>query len=85
MVGNPARQVGRRRDTTEAAPRFEPYGVNEEMPDPVARALNGLLGEVSSLRARLEEAERALVASDDRAKGRGVMDEPAPPKRERLA
>jgi serine O-acetyltransferase len=85
MVGNPARQAGRRRDAAEAAPQFVPYGVSEEMPDPVARALNGLLGEVTSLRARLEEAERALAASDDRAKSCDVAEEPGPPTRERLS
>jgi serine O-acetyltransferase len=85
MVGNPARQVARRRDAGETAAVFVPYGVNEAVPDPVARALNGLLGEVSSLRARLEEAERALAASDDRAKARDVMEQPGPPKRERLS
>ncbi|HEX5321706.1 MAG TPA: serine O-acetyltransferase [Stellaceae bacterium] len=83
MVGNPARQVARRsaRDETPAA--FEPYGVNAELPDPVARALNGLLGEVASLRARLDEAERAL--SDDRAKARGVMADGEPTGCERLS
>lgn len=85
MVGNPARQAARRRDAAEAVAAFEPYGVSGELPDPVARALNGLLGEVSSLRARLEEVERALAVSDDRAKARGVMEEPGPPTRERLS
>jgi hypothetical protein len=55
------------------------------MPDPVARALNGLLGEVSSLKAQLAEVERTLAASGDRSKARGVMDESGPPKRERLS
>jgi serine O-acetyltransferase len=85
MVGNPARQAARRRDAADTAAAFEPYGVSGEMPDPVVRAINGLLGEVSSLRARVEEAERALAASDDRAKSRGVIEEPGPPKRERLS
>lgn len=85
MVGNPARQAARRRDADEALGTFEPYGVSGEMPDPIARALNGLLGEVTSLRARLEEAERALGASDDRAKAREMAETPKPPKRERLS
>lgn len=62
MVGNPARQAARRRDRDQTEPKFVPYGVSSEMPDPVARALNGLLGEVASLRVRLDEAERALSA-----------------------
>jgi serine O-acetyltransferase len=58
MVGNPARQVGRRSVSAEAPPAFEPYGVTGEIPDPIARALNALLDEVSALRARLGELER---------------------------
>jgi len=85
MVGNPARQAARRRDVDEGDCTFVPYGVSGEMPDPVARALNGLLSEVTSLRARVEEAERALAASDDRAESRDVAEEPASPKRERLS
>ncbi|HEV2334441.1 MAG TPA: serine O-acetyltransferase [Stellaceae bacterium] len=65
MVGNPARQVVRRSTPGEARPAFEPYGVTGDLPDPIARALNGLLDEVSTLRARLGELERAA--------------EPAPP------
>jgi len=53
MVGNPARQVARRSASGEAHPAFEPYGVTADMPDPVARALNALLDEVQTLRARL--------------------------------
>src|SRR5579864_4765058 len=59
MVGNPARQVGRRSAPGEAPPVFEPYGISGEIPDPIARALNGLLDEVSTLRAHLGELERA--------------------------
>ena len=63
MVGNPARQVarqpGRRSAAGEAPPAFEPYGSTGEIPDPIARALNGLLDEVASLRARASELERA--------------------------
>jgi serine O-acetyltransferase len=62
MVGNPARQVGRRSAAGEAPPVFEPYGITSEIPDPIARALNGLLDEVSMLRTRLGEVERAREA-----------------------
>jgi serine O-acetyltransferase len=62
MVGNPARQVGRRSAAGEAPPVFEPYGITSEIPDPIARALNGLLDEVSTLRTRLGEVERAREA-----------------------
>jgi serine O-acetyltransferase len=57
MVGNPARQVTRHAPG-EARPAFVPYGVGgEDIPDPVARALSGLLDEVASLRARVNELE----------------------------
>jgi serine O-acetyltransferase len=57
MVGNPARQITRRMPG-EAKPAFTPYGVSgEDIPDPIARALSGLLDEVASLRARVNELE----------------------------
>jgi serine O-acetyltransferase len=57
MVGNPARQITRRMPG-EAKPAFTPYGVSgEDIPDPIARALTGLLDEVASLRARVNELE----------------------------
>jgi serine O-acetyltransferase len=59
MVGNPARQVARRSAASEAKPAFEPYGVTGDIPDPIARALNALLDEVASLRAKVADLERA--------------------------
>jgi serine O-acetyltransferase len=57
MVGNPARQLTRRAPG-EARPAFTPYGVSgDDLPDPVARALSGLLDEVASLRARVNALE----------------------------
>jgi len=46
----------------EAQPReFVPYGTpGDDIPDPVARALNGLLDEVQALRARVNELESEL-------------------------
>ncbi|MGE5268081.1 MAG: serine O-acetyltransferase [Thiohalocapsa sp.] len=61
MVGNPARQVGRA-TSSAAPPAFEPYGVSGEIPDPIARALNALLDEVSALRARVGELEQQCEA-----------------------
>ncbi|MGE0260031.1 MAG: serine O-acetyltransferase [Alphaproteobacteria bacterium] len=61
MVGIPARPVGREpgRDAPHPPePIFAPYGFTGEIPDPIARALNALLDEVTSLRARLGELER---------------------------
>jgi serine O-acetyltransferase len=76
MVGIPARPVGRRSDPTQTEPAFQPYAVCGDIPDPIARALNGLLDEVTSLRARVTELEQ------ERAGQRPALDpasgEPAP-------
>jgi serine O-acetyltransferase len=61
MVGNPARQVARRSAGDEARPSFEPYGITGDIPDPIARALNGLLDEVATLRARVNQLEARPV------------------------
>jgi len=58
MVGNPARQVARRRPPADSQPVFQPYAVCGDIPDPIARALSGLLDEVTSLRARVSELEQ---------------------------
>jgi serine O-acetyltransferase len=62
MVGIPARPVSRRGATAEAKPSFQPYAVSGDIPDPIARALNGLLDEVTNLRARLTELEQERTA-----------------------
>jgi len=59
MVGIPAKPIARRRTSTEARPTFQPYALGPEIPDPIARALNGLLDEVTGLRARLAELEKS--------------------------
>jgi serine O-acetyltransferase len=56
MVGVPARPVGARAPQPE--PEFQPYAVCGDAPDPVTRALNGLLDEVTSLKARIAELEQ---------------------------
>ena len=61
MVGNPARQVGRRA-AEDTPPAFEPYGISGEIPDPIARPLTALLDEVAALRARIAELEREREA-----------------------
>jgi serine O-acetyltransferase len=58
MVGIPARPVARRGAPTERKPEFQPYAVCGDIPDPIARALNGLLDEVTNLRARVAEIEQ---------------------------
>jgi serine O-acetyltransferase len=63
MVGIPAKPVERRRPSSEEHPTFQPYALGPEIPDPIARALTGLLDEVTSLRARLTEMEKHELAS----------------------
>ena len=58
MVGIPARPVARRSELTQSEPAFQPYAVCGDIPDPIARALNGLLDEVTSLRARVADLEQ---------------------------
>ena len=65
VVGIPAKAVVPR-DRAETQ-KFMPYGTPcGDIPDPVARALNGLLDQVSGLRRRVEEleAERAGAPQD---------------------
>lgn len=83
MVGIPARRVGRPRKEDDD---FLAYGTPGAMPDPVARALDGLLDHVSTLKARVEalEAERAGAGGEEanmppsRPDGRGGGEERAP-------
>jgi serine O-acetyltransferase len=57
VVGIPARPVGPRAAETKRE-AFLPYGTPcDDIPDPVARALNGLLEEVVGLRSRIAELE----------------------------
>jgi serine O-acetyltransferase len=65
VVGSPARPVGRHATAALPEPAFLPYGIDPDIPDPIARALNGLLDEVSSLRARVAELERGRSAVSD--------------------
>jgi serine O-acetyltransferase len=58
MVGIPARPVARRSAAPQSEPAFQPYAVCGDIPDPIARALNGLLDEMTSLRARVAELEQ---------------------------
>ena len=59
VVGIPARAVqSRKRASEQEQPRFVAYGTpTDDTSDPVARAIDGLLDEVHSLRARLNKME----------------------------
>ena len=63
MVGIRARPLAARSPQPVPVPEpvFQPYGICENIPDPIARALNGLLDEVTNLRARLSELESERV------------------------
>src|SRR3954447_20404392 len=89
MVGIPARPVGRdpgRDALRPPEPVFAPYGFTGEIPDPIARALNALLDEVTSLRARVGELECGREASEGRrSAAEAPMAEPmADPVRRRV-
>jgi serine O-acetyltransferase len=75
MVGIPARPVARRNVPKEPKPEFLPYAVCGDIPDPIARALNGLLDEVTSLRARISELEQHS-ALDRPARDASAGDQP---------
>jgi len=64
VVGIPAKPVGAPRPAAaKTVSDFLPYGTPcDEIPDPVARVLNGLLDEVQSLRARLQDMEHQVEA-----------------------
>lgn len=63
MAGIPAKRLGEQAQPAPQ-PEFLPYGTPcDEIPDPVARALGGLLDEVASLRARVGELESRLDAA----------------------
>jgi serine O-acetyltransferase len=80
VVGIPARQVGRGAGAPPAD-AFLPYGTPcGDIPDPIARALNGLLDEVTTLRARVTELEGRgaepepeLAIADGKGNGKAVV------------
>lgn len=65
MVGVPARQVVR----GPAKPKrteFCAYGQDADLPDPVARAIDGLCTEISALRSRVGELEAQLADKSEK-------------------
>jgi serine O-acetyltransferase len=71
IVGIPGRAVQTTRTPENTAAPFVAYGTpTGNIPDPVARALEGLLDEVQSLRARVNELEGAR--SGDGSTGNGL-------------
>jgi serine O-acetyltransferase len=76
MVGIPARPVARRGAPTQREPAFQPYAVCGDIPDPIARALNGLLDEVTTLRARVADLEQE-GARQTPARGPAAVEPPS--------
>jgi serine O-acetyltransferase len=64
MVGVRARPLGASSPQQLSEPVFQPYGICENIPDPIARTLNGLLDEVTNLRRRLTEIEGNRLRND---------------------
>jgi len=65
VVGIPAKEVQGDRRRAEHDERFVAYGTpTGDIPDPVAKALDGLLDAVQSLRARVNDLEDQLAESE---------------------
>ena len=62
VVGVPAKAVGAKSQPTQTS--FLAYGTPENIPDPVARALEKILAEMKTLEARLKDMEKRLELSD---------------------
>jgi serine O-acetyltransferase len=76
VVGIPGRIIIKSDDEVEAKRKaiaeklgFDAYGVSEDMPDPVAKAIGQLLDHIQAVDARLESMGEALnkLGSDYRA------------------
>jgi serine O-acetyltransferase len=82
VVGIPGRVVQRRRSSRQEG--FAPYGTTlGELPDPVARAIEGLMDHVSILKARVDQLEGQLKEQEASTAGsfEGVEEEtPDAPK-----
>ena len=85
MVGVPARAVQRRDAQSREQARFVAYGTpTGDLPDPVARAIDGLLNEVQTLRARVNSLEEqgqtgAIDVEDGAAELGGEVGADCPP------
>src|SRR5215469_8216287 len=71
MVGVPARQVVRA--TKKERSEFCAYGQDPDLPDPVARAIDAMCGDIATMRARIAELED-LVARQREAAGLPAVD-----------
>ena len=83
VVGIPGRAIPR--STDNAGAEFSPYGTPiGDIPDPIARALEGLMDQVITLQARVEELENQSPSQGKSLEGadfaNSVKRDPAQPK-----
>ena len=83
VVGIPGRAIPR--STDNAGAEFSPYGTPiGDIPDPIARALEGLMDQVITLKARVEELESQSPSQGKSLEGadfaNSVTRDPAQPK-----
>jgi len=83
VVGIPGRAIPR--STDNAGAEFSPYGTPiGDIPDPIARALEGLMDQVITLKARVEELESQSPSQGESLEGADFADsvtrDPAQPK-----
>lgn len=76
VVGIPARAVVPR--DKEQRDRFVAYGMPQDLPDPVARAIDGLLGQVTALKLRIDQLESQLAGAAPVNGANGVHEEEEP-------
>jgi serine O-acetyltransferase len=82
MVGVPARQALRaaKKDRSE----FCAYGQDPDLPDPVARAIDAMCGDIAAMRARISELEELVARQREAANGAPQTDAVARTFLERL-
>ena len=74
VVGIPGRMVQAR--TAPGASGFSPYGTPMgDLPDPVVRAIDGLMGEMTRLQARVDELEARLAGREEDGLAPGCLEE----------
>lgn len=75
VVGIPARVVDHGKPKVDQGAQFTPYGaVKPDIPDPVTKAINGLLEHIAKLDSRIAELENSDKAHAEQM-GAGAMDD----------
>jgi serine O-acetyltransferase len=75
VVGIPARAVVPKEKDAGQRERFVAYGMPQDLPDPVARAIDGLLGQVAALKIRIDQLEGQLAGTATVNGANGVHEE----------